>query len=101
MTSRFAQAIVLGLLVGAAGAGIFASPLGAGIEEAVGLDVLFRVRGPRRPPPETLIVSIDKVSAERLGLPADPKSWPRSLHARLVDRLADGGAAVVVFDVVF
>ncbi len=101
MKSRLAQAVVLGLLVGLAGSGLLATPLGRELEEAVGLEALFHLRGPRRPPPEVLIVSIDRISAGRLGLPADSKKWPRSVHARLVDRLSGGGAAVIAFDVFF
>src|SRR5262249_5370322 len=43
------------------------------------------------------IVDIDEQSLEKLG----QWPWPRTLIARLVDRLADAGAAVVVFDILF
>ena len=44
------------------------------------------------------IVAIDEESMANVGL---QWPWPRSLHARLLDRLRDAGAAVVAFDVVF
>jgi len=43
------------------------------------------------------IVAIDDVSLKRLG----QWPWPRTVIARLVDNLREGGAAAVVFDVVF
>ncbi len=43
------------------------------------------------------IVDIDDESLRRLG----QWPWPRTLFARLVDRLADGGAGVIAFDIVF
>ena len=43
------------------------------------------------------IVDIDDESLRRLG----QWPWPRTLFARLVDRLADSGAGVIAFDIVF
>src|SRR5262249_19422266 len=43
------------------------------------------------------IVDIDEKSLEKLG----QWPWPRTLIGQLVDRLADAGAAVVVFDILF
>lgn len=47
--------------------------------------------------PDIVIVEIDNASVAALGR----WPWPRSLHARLVDRLAKAGAAAVVYDVLF
>lgn len=44
------------------------------------------------------VVGIDEASFSELGL---QWPWPRRLHAELVDRLAEAGAAVIVFDIVF
>jgi adenylate cyclase len=41
---------------------------------------------------------LDRASARRLDLPDDPRYWPRSGRARLIDRLVEAGAAVIVFD---
>jgi PAS domain S-box-containing protein len=52
---------------------------------------------PLSPPPHLSLVGIDEASLEALGR----WPWPRSYHARLVDRLANAGAEVIVFDVLF
>ena len=43
-----------------------------------------------RPDPSVLIVAIDEGSLQRIG----QWPWPRSVHARLLDRLTDAGAAM-------
>ena len=91
----------IGALTAAVGILFLLLPLGAALEESVGLSLLFSLRGTRPPPPDVLIVAIDRPAAEALGLPANPNRWPRIQHADLVDALHRGGAAAVVFDVVF
>ncbi|HSR12267.1 MAG TPA: adenylate/guanylate cyclase domain-containing protein, partial [Thermodesulfobacteriota bacterium] len=76
-------------------------PFGLDLEENVGLDLLFRLRGIRQPPPDVLVVSTDRKSAEKLNLPIEPRKWPRSLHGVLIETLAKGGASVIVFDLNF
>lgn len=76
------------------------SPL-ANLEHGAGLRVLYGLRGAVPPPQEVLIVALDAASANALGLPERPDRWPRSLHARLVDGLADNGATVIGFDLLF
>jgi adenylate cyclase len=98
---RLAKALILGGLTALAGVVLSATPWGLDLEENLGLDGLFMLRGERAPPPEVIVVSLDKVSADRLGLPNEPEKWPRTLHARLVDELARQGAAVIVFDIIF
>ncbi len=60
-------------------------------------DLRFRLRGPRAPSGEVAVVAIDNQSVAELGR----WPWPRSVHARLVDRLREWGASAVVFDVLF
>jgi len=72
-------------------------PLITKLENQV-LDRFFGIRGAQPPPPELLIVGIDEASFQDLRL---PWPWPRSLHARLIDRLSAAGARMVVFDVLF
>ena len=91
----------IGALTAVAGLLFMALPLGVALEESAGLNLLFRLRGSRPSPPEVLIVAIDRPVAEALGLPMNPNRWPRIQHADLVDALHRGGAAVIVFDVVF
>jgi adenylate cyclase len=61
------------------------------------LDLHFALRGPVPPGPETVIATIDEKSISRLGR----FPWPRSTWGRVVDRLAEEGAKVIVFDVFF
>lgn len=99
--SRLAKAAILGLLTGLLGLLVSFIPFGLDLEEDVGLGLLFKLRGVRQPPPEVIIVGIDKVSADHLNQPEKAERWPRSLHARLVDILAQRGAAVIAFDILF
>lgn len=100
-SSSVSRALALGVFVGLLGLAVGLLPVMLGLEENLGLGMLFRLRGEKRPPPEIVMVRIDAAAAERLGLPHAPERWPRSLHARLVDTLAAAGAAVIAFDMVF
>lgn len=93
--------LALSLLTAVLGAMLLILPLGQSVEEAVGLDRLFQQRGARAAPAETVVIPIEKRAADTLGLPNQPERWPRALHARLVDRLHEAGAAVIVFDIHF
>jgi adenylate cyclase len=88
-------------MAGVLGVLLAATPLGALVEERFGLGWLFAVRGPEAPPAATVVVSLDRESAERLGLPDKISEWPRTVHARLIERLVAAGAAVIAFDVIF
>lgn len=99
--SRLLRAAVLGLVIGFLGLAVGLSPLGLAVEEDMGLDWLFRLRGPVRPPSEVVIVAMDRASSEVLGLPHDFRRWPRRFHARLVNTLARLGVSCIVFDVFF
>ena len=68
------------------------------LEERFGLSWLFWTRGPLEPPSDVVVVSLDGVSGERLGLAARLREWPRRLYAELIERLVDDGCAVIVFD---
>jgi adenylate cyclase len=65
--------------------------------EAKTLDLQFAIRGPIKPGPETVIAAIDEKSIKNLGR----FPWPRSTWGRVVDRLTEEGAKVIVFDVFF
>jgi adenylate cyclase len=101
MSSRFIKAILLGLLVGIAGAIVSLFPSWHSLDEDFGLGFLFKLRGEKPKPSDVFIVSIDKESSERLNLPDNPDKWPRSFHARLVENLTKEGARVIAFDVHF
>ena len=99
--SRFLKAIILGVLTGVLGLVLTLFPLGVDLEEDIGLDFLFKLRGVKEPPPGVIIISLDKASSDSLHVPNDPRKWPRSLHARLTEILAKEGARVIAFDVFF
>jgi adenylate cyclase len=96
---RLRTAAIVGMLIGILGANL--APLAHHLEEGVGLHLLFKLRGTRPPPDPVVIISLDRRSAERLGVREEPRHWPHSLHARLVERLSREGAAVIVFDILF
>jgi adenylate cyclase len=60
-------------------------------------DALVRSAGPSRPGPRVVIVDVDERSLSTVG----QWPWRRDVVAGLVDRLRDGGAAVVALDIVF
>jgi adenylate cyclase len=50
------------------------------------------------PAPGVVVIAIDEPSFAEIGM---PWPWPRSLHASLIERLVEGGATSIVFDIVF
>jgi adenylate cyclase len=99
--SRTAKTIIAGSLIAVLGMIMSLLPLGARMEENVGLHILFALRGAQMPPHQVLIVTIDKESADQLGLPRDPRKWPRSIHARLIEQLTRESVAFIAFDIIF
>ena len=99
--NRLAKALTLGLLTSLSGLLISLTPFGAILEENLGLDRLFTLRGVRTAPPEVVLVTLDKESSDVFGLPNQPSKWPRSYHARLIDHLTHQGARVIAFDLLF
>lgn len=95
------KALLFGFLTGMVGVLFSILPLGMSVEENAGLGLLFKARGAIEAPPHAVIISIDRESAENLGLPDDPARWPRSLHARLVEKLLSAGAKIIAFDIYF
>ena len=89
----------MGVFVGIFGVAFL--PLTLGLEESVGLDNLFRLRGPRKVPPAVAVVTLDQISAEALGVPPDPDEWPRRLHVQLIEALVQQGVEVIAFDIIF
>lgn len=98
------QPIVLYCLcmgVGLLGLLISMLPLLSEAEEALGLHLLYRLRGPEKTRSDVVVVGIDNPSAKSLNLPLVPDKWPRTIHARLVDQLSARQAAVIAFDLIF
>ncbi len=91
------RAALLGLATAAIGIPLVLANVGIFLE----LGWLFNLRGPIKPPPDVVVVSINKSAAHQLGLPSNTSRWPRSLHARLIDRLVSDGASAIAWDVFF
>uniref|UniRef100_A0A7C5ALG4 Adenylate/guanylate cyclase domain-containing protein n=1 Tax=Desulfobacca acetoxidans TaxID=60893 RepID=A0A7C5ALG4_9BACT len=91
--------VALGLALGAwaAVAPLAALELGRSLEN-YSLDLGYRLQPATSPPPEILIVGLDLISIQAFG-----SKWPcpREYHARLIRRLTEAGAAIIVFDLFF
>jgi adenylate cyclase len=62
------------------------------------LDHLSVLSAPQKSRFPITVVGIDEESFAKIG---KQWPWPRRLHAEAIDRLADAGAALIVFDVLF
>ncbi len=62
------------------------------------VDTRFTIRGDRGPPKDIVVVKIDDVTFNQLQ---QRFPFPRSLHARLIDRLSRDGAKAIAYDVQF
>jgi adenylate cyclase len=100
MNHRF-NALALGLMIGLTGVLAIALAPWVHVEEDLGLAWLFNMRGPVEAPGDVVVVAIDELSAQKLGLPDKPRDWPRAHHAQLVRYLSKAGARVIGFDLTF
>jgi adenylate cyclase len=95
------RSLAAGLVTAALGLALILTPLGATFERTFGLDWLFKLRGARTPRPDLAIVGINSGTGRALDLPRLPHDWPRTVHARLIDRLVSQNAEGIVFDIDF
>ena len=118
--------VASGAAVGAVCTALIGIPQIRDLEQEVGLRWLFNLRGPAKPPDQTAMVLMNQQAASNISLPRDPERfnrcadltvgpvprthvslptvpsrWPRCVHAQLVTKLAEAGAEVIVFDVLF
>ncbi len=98
---RQIKGVVLGIVVSLVGLIAFWNPSGFDIEEQYSLEWLFRLRGPIHPPQNIVIVTLDRKSAQKLGVSEKPDRWPRSLHGQLIKHLQAACAKTIVFDLFF
>ncbi|GJL73837.1 MAG: hypothetical protein NMNS01_30360 [Nitrosomonas sp.] len=101
MTASRFRLFLFGVFIGLAGLFLNLTPLGMALEEKYGLYWLFQLRGAAPAPDDVVIIAIDQPSAMELDLPISPRLWPRDLHARLIEKVANAGARVIVFDLLF
>ncbi|MER0204986.1 MAG: adenylate/guanylate cyclase domain-containing protein [Nitrosomonas sp.] len=99
--ARWLKYFFLGIFTGLLGVTLYLSPVGLWLEERFGLNALFLLRGAIQAPDEVVVVALDQQSAVQLKLHVKPRLWPRSIHARLIDRLAAAGANTIIFDLIF
>lgn len=86
------------MLAALAGLLLWCTPLGESWTNA-SYDYLFRF-GSRAATNEVTLILMDNGAFSRLGQ-ARGQPWDRALHARLLNRLADDGCALAVFDCFF
>jgi len=55
--SRLSKGLILGLFIGITGLIMGLIPFGLDIEEKVGLDILFNLRGTRQAPSDVIIIN--------------------------------------------
>jgi adenylate cyclase len=72
-----------------------------GLDHRLQDGLLRRHAETRAPDPEVILVSIDERSLEAMAPEFGRYPWPRSVHAQLMERLAQSGARAVVFDIMF
>ncbi|MGZ8135908.1 MAG: CHASE2 domain-containing protein [Methylococcaceae bacterium] len=95
---RWVSGLIGSFCVAIGGILIGLSPVGADMEQSLGLRWLFLMRGSIAPPSNVVVVALDDQTGGRLGLSKLPREWPRSVHGRLVDALVRRGASAIVFD---
>jgi len=102
--------IKVGISVAIIGVILSVTPMGLDLEERYGLDILFKLRGAKTPPPEVVVVAITKKTLGYLKHGDRQKhqlhgeetyEWSRRYHARLLDKLSEKGASIVIFDMYF
>ncbi len=100
-TDRRTRRIAVAAALGVGGSVLSLLPWTLALDESLGLGFLFAVRGPVTAPEEVAVIGISRDSAAAVGQTSELDTWPRELHARLVDRLAAAGAQAIAFDLIF
>ena len=92
---------LIGLAMGLSAALLGMTSQGKLLEETKSLEWLFQFRGVQTPPPQVVIVPIERDSSIKLVAPDDPTQWSRHLHASAVQLLHHAGAELIAFDIFF
>jgi adenylate cyclase len=88
------------------GVGVVASVLGIAAyatdalreQELNTVDLRFSIRGTDPPPDDIVVVGVDDVTFDELN---EQWPFPRSMHAKVIDRIRRDGAKVIAYDVQF
>ncbi len=64
------------------------------------VDWWFNIRKDLTPPAKLMVITVDDLSTQKLNV-SRLQAWPRELHARLLNTLAEAGARLVFFDFFF
>src|SRR5438067_10675598 len=97
---RLRTLIFLAIGLGAAGLALLGYGFGfLDRYERDSIDARFSIRGTQHPPRDVVVVKIDDKTFSQL--PNIQWPYPRSLHGKVIDRLAADGAKVIAFDVQF
>ena len=99
MKSRLVISLPLAFISALLGTILFLSPLGDRAE-FFAHDLWFNIRGSTKPPSDIVVVAMDELSYRNLNVPLN-QAWPRSLHARLLQKLKEYGVKKVAFDILF
>lgn len=95
------RALILAVIIIVLGITITLLPPGYDLEERIGLDILFELRGQVKPPDDVVVIALDDRSADQLRLPRDVRQWPHSYYASLIRDLTEQGAKIIIFDIIF
>lgn len=98
---RILKAISLGIITASLGVFSYFFLSSYELEENLGLDTLFKIRGSIPTQDNSVIITINKKSSDYYGLENDPTKWPRSYHTKLIKSLNSQGAKAIVFDIFF
>ena len=98
---RTVRALAAGLITALCGLVFVLTPAGITFERTFGLDWLFKMRGATPPGPDVTVVGINSRTGRALNLARFPHDWPRTVHARAIQRLAKQNASAIVFDIDF
>src|SRR6185369_3108895 len=95
---KFRRVVGLGIVSAVIAIGVRPTAIGVWLEDDLALQCLFAVRGPIKPPRDVVVVSIDKTSADQLGLKKDVWPPPRHIHAGVIRSLSRHGVSAIVMD---
>jgi adenylate cyclase len=69
--------------------------------ELASVDARLSIRGEQAPHPDVVVVGIDERTVSAYGPPGAGGVLPRSVHAKVIERLQEAGASVIAYDLRF